>query len=369
MIKLIHIISDSNIGGAGRCLINYLRYCDRSRFDVRVILPRGSLLIPEVLALDTPVIEADGIAERSFSVQSALTLCRLLRQEKPDIVHTHGSFSGRIAGKMAGCKLVYTRHSAFPVSAKLQKGILHRLNGWINGFFADAIIAVSPAAMDNLTQSGISPEKITVIGNGVRPVPPVSEEEKKSLRRQWHIPENTFTAGYPARLESYKGHELLLDAALKLKNEGRDFRILIAGRGSQEADLRSRIESMGLSTHVGLPGFVENMAGFLGILDVQLNCSTESEACSLSIIEGMSMGLPTVASRCSGNPWLVEDGVTGLLFENKNSDALAEKLRILMDNPGQRFTMGHNALSAYQNRFTGGIFAKNLETLYTQTLK
>lgn len=364
MIKVINILSDSNIGGAGRSIINYLRYCDRSRFIVKVILPRDGLLVPEVRALDIPVIEVDGIADRSFSPKALAALCKILEHEKPDIVHTHGSLSGRIAAKFAGSRIVYTRHSAFPVSPRLKKGPLHWLNGAVNGYFADAVIAVSPAALENLTDSGISKKKITIIGNGVRPVIPVSPEEQAALRREWDIPERTFLAGYPARLEDYKGHNLLLEAALALKNEGRDFRILIAGRGAQEAAIRSRIEKMGLSTHVKLLGFVENMAGFLSLLDLQLNCSTQSEACSLSIIEGMSMGLPTLASRCSGNPWLVEDGVTGLLFENQSAQDLADKLRHLMDDPAMTSSMGRNALDAYNHRFTGEIFAKNIELLY-----
>ena len=106
MTRIIHIISDSNIGGAGRCLVNYLRCHDRSRFAVSVILPRGSLLIPEVAALNVPYFEVDGIAERSFSPETVGTLFSLLRSEKPAIVHTHGSFSGRIAAKLCGIPLV-----------------------------------------------------------------------------------------------------------------------------------------------------------------------------------------------------------------------------------------------------------------------
>ena len=64
MIKVLNILTDSNIGGAGRCLINYLKYCDRDRFSVQVVLPRNSKLKPEVTALNVPVIEADGIAEK-----------------------------------------------------------------------------------------------------------------------------------------------------------------------------------------------------------------------------------------------------------------------------------------------------------------
>lgn len=368
MTRIIHIISDSNIGGAGRCLVNYLRCHDRSRFAVSVILPRGSLLIPEIAALDVPCIEADGIAERSFSPAAVRTLSEILRREKPHIVHTHGSFSGRIAAKLAGSSIVYTRHSAFPVSPRLQKGVLHHLNGWVGGFFADVVIAVSPAARENLIQSGIAPKIIRLVGNGVAPLSPAYPEHLASLRASWDIPETCFVAGYPARLEDYKGHDLLLEAARNLKQQGRNFRILIAGKGNQEQALREQAESMGLSDRVHFLGFVENMAGFLGILDVQLNCSTLSEACSMSIIEGMSLGLPTVASRCSGNPWLVEDGVTGLLFENHDAAALTNALSRLMDDPASVQTMGRAAREAYDRRFTGEIFASNLERVYDDIL-
>ena len=369
MTRIVHIISDSNIGGAGRCLVNYLRHHDRSRFETSVILPRGSLLIPEIAGLDVPYFEADGIADRSLSPEAIGSLLALLRREKPAIVHTHGSFSGRIAAKLAGSRIVYTRHSAFPVSPRLQKGIMHRLNGWVNGFFADVVIAVSPAARENLAQSGIDPKIIRLVGNGVAPLSPADPEKLAALRAAWEIPEGLFVAGYPARLEGYKGHDLLLQAAKNLKAEGREFCILIAGKGSQEQMLREQAGAMGLSDRVRFLGFVEDMAGFLSLLNVQLNCSTLSEACSMSIIEGMSLGLPTVASRCSGNPWLVEDGITGLLFENNDAEALTKALAALMDAPDKATDMGIAARKAYETRFTGEIFAANLEQVYDDILK
>ena len=369
MTRILHIISDSNIGGAGRCLVNYLRHHDRSRFSVSVILPRGSLLIPQIAALDVPYIEVDGIAERSFSPAAVRALSRILKREQPHIVHTHGSFSGRIAAKLCGSRIVYTRHSAFPVSPKLQKGVFHHLNGFVNGFFADIVIAVSPAARENLIESGIAPGIIRLVGNGVSPLSPAGEEHLAALRSEWQIPDGCFLAGYPARLEDYKGHDLLLEAAKNLKAEGREFCILIAGRGNQEQKLREQAQAMGVSDRVQFLGFVEDMAGFLSLLTVQLNCSTQSEACSMSIIEGMSLGLPTVASRCSGNPWLVEDGVTGLLFENNSPEALTTALKKLMDDPALVQELGIAARASYEARFTGEMFAANLERVYSEILK
>lgn len=368
MIKVMNILTDSNIGGAGRCLVNYLKYCDRSRFDIRVVLPRGSLLIPEVEAVGYSVIEADGIAEKSFSREAIGALKEIIRQEKPDIVHTHGSFSGRVAGRQCGCKVVYTRHSAFPVSPKLKKGPGHWLNGVINSHYADSIIAVSPATKENLLESGVPEKKITVMMNGTEPVRVTSPEERAALREKLNIPEGIFTAGILARLEAYKGHQILLEAAKELKEEGREFRILIGGTGPEEETIRRKIEEMGLSDRVQFLGFVKDVSGVLNILDVQLNCSYGTEASSIALIEGMSLGLATVASNYGGNPWQVDDGVTGFLFENKNSHDLARKLARLMDDRKLLAQMRENALKAYNTRFTGQIFAQNIEAVYTKTL-
>jgi glycosyltransferase involved in cell wall biosynthesis len=369
VIKVLNILTDSNIGGAGRCLINYLKNCDRSQFDVVVVLPEGSLLEPEVTALGFRVIPLPGIAETSFSVSSIGMLKKVIRAEQPQIVHTHGSLSGRIAGKQCGAKVVYTRHSAFPVPTYLQKGPGHWLNSFLNNHYAHRIIAVSPACQQNLLDSGVPAEKITVMMNGVDPVPRASAECCQALRNKLGIPPGLFTAGILARLEPYKGHQTLLEAAKRLQNEGRDFRILIGGSGPEEANLRKNIQEMGLSNQVLFLGFVKDVSQVLNILDVQLNCSYGTEASSLALIEGMSLGLATVASDYGGNPYQVEDGKTGLLFPAKDSAALAERLRQLMDDPDLLHRLRSGARESYEAHYTGAIFAQNIQSVYRQTLE
>lgn len=368
MIKVLNILTDSNIGGAGRYLINYLKYRDQSCYDVRVVLPRGSLLLPEMQALDIPVIECDGIAEKSFSWEAIGKLKQIIRAEKPDIVHTHGSLSGRIAARQAGARVVYTRHCAFPVPSYQKKGPGHWLGGFINSHYADQIIAVSPAAAENLTDSGVPERKITVMMNGAEPLSPSSPEDQAALRNKLKIPEGVFTAGILARLEPYKGHRLLLEAAKELMDQGRDFRFLIGGSGSAESDIAWGIEALGLQEKVLFLGFVQDVPGVLSILDVQLNCSYGTETSSIALIEGMSLGLASVASDYGGNPWLVDDGVTGLLFESRNSHSLAEQIARLMDDPALLADLRKNAKAAYLARFTGEIFAGNIESVYRKTM-
>lgn len=363
MIKILNIITDSNIGGAGRCLLNYMRYCDKTQFDTAVVLPTGSDLKPDLLALGTRLIELPGIAEKSFSLGAIRAMVEIIKQEKPDIVHTHGSFSGRIAAKRCKALVVFTRHSGFTPPGYLKKGPLHALHGALQCHYADKVIAISPFTAQNLMDGGIPESRIAVMMNGVAPLERPSPEVQRELRQRWNIPDGIFTAGILARLEPYKGQMLLLDAAKILLDRGRDFRILIGGAGSQEQELREKIKELGLSEQVKMVGFVKNVAEFLSVLDVQVN-SSYVEASSLSVIEGMTLSVPTVASNCQGNPWLVDDGISGLLFESGDPKDLAEKLTLLMDDPEKPAALGRGARCEYEKRFTGEIYTKNVEDVY-----
>lgn len=369
MIRVLNIISDTNIGGAGRVLLNYLRYSDRKRFETWVALPRDSLLKPPLVEAGARVLEVDGIADRSFHRGDVKTLKALIAQEKPDLVHTHGCLSGRIAAK--GCKLpvVYSRHSAFPVPAKLRYPPGRWVNKLVNEHYADRIIAVSPAAAKNLTDGGISEKKITVMMNGVAPVARRSGEETDALRARWGLEKGDFVLGILARLEDYKGHMDILSALHSLREEGRPVKLLIAGVGPYEEVLRSETARLGLEDSVRFLGFVSDVAPLLSVLDLQLNASYGTETSSLSILEGMSMGLPAVVSDYGGNPWLVDDGDDGLLFPTRDPAALARAVARLMDGRDELERMGRRAEEIYRARFTGEIFAKKIEDIYLDILK
>ena len=182
MIRVLNIISDTNIGGAGRVILNYLKYADRSRFEPMAAIPRGSLLKEPLEQAGAPVFEVDGMADRSYHKDDVKALQALIRQVKPDLVHTHGALSGRIAARRCRVPVVYSRHSAFPVPSKLKYPPGRWVNKWINEHYADHIIAVSPATRDNLLEGGISPKKITVVMNGTAPVPPTSPQARAALR-------------------------------------------------------------------------------------------------------------------------------------------------------------------------------------------
>ena len=369
MIKIMHIITDSNIGGAGRHLLTLLKYHDRSNFDIQVVVPRGSALVPRIQALGIPVTELDGIAERSFSPFSIRSLKRLITANHTDLVHTHGCVSGRIAAKLSGTKVIYTRHCVFPVKPILTRGLPKRIYGRIHTLLADGIIAVADAARKNLTDCGIEEERIHVILNGVEPQIPVCEERVLQLKQQYSIDKDCFTAGILARLENDKGHRCIIEAAEKVKSSGRRFKLLIAGAGSQEAALRELVSEKDLEDTVIFTGFVQQVSDILSLLDVQLNASIGTEASSLSLIEGMSMGIPAIASDYGGNPQVISHCKNGYIFKQQDSDGLARCILKLMDEPETRNQMKAQALQIFAEVFDAGIFTKNTESYYRKILE
>lgn len=369
MVKVLNIISDTNIGGAGRVLLNYMASADRERFDVSVAMPRGSLLKAPLEELGTKVYEVDGLTDRSYHKDDVRELMTLIDEVQPHIVHTHGALSGRIAGRRCGKIVIYTRHSAFPVPAKLKYPPGRWVNKWVNEHYSDHIIAVSPAAAENLTDAGISPKRITIMMNGVTPVARKDETACAALREQWGVKENCFIMGILARIEPYKGHLHILEAMRRLADQGRNVQLLIAGIGDFEPELREHTARLGLEDQVRFLGFQTDVAGFLSVLDLQLNASYGTETSSLSILEGLSMGLPAVVSTYGGNPWLIDDGQDGLLFENRNSEHLAQCIARLMDEPDTLKTMSQRAVEIFDQRFTAKIFAQNIEKVYDTAME
>lgn len=370
MMRVLNIISDTNIGGAGRVILNYLRYADRTKFETLVAIPRGSLLKEPLEEADVQVYEVDGMADRSYNKEDVKLLQDLIRQVKPDLVHTHGALSGRIAAKRCHVPVVYSRHSAFPVPAKLKYPPGRWVNKLINEHYADHIIAVSPATRDNLVESGISPKKITVVMNGIAPVPETCPEERAALRESLGLEKNTFVFGILARMEDYKGHLYLVHAAKLLKDQGRtNFRVLMAGTGSFEEEVARAVVEMGVDDVVQMLGFRSDVDQLLNILDVQLNASYGTEATSLALLEGMSLGLPSIVSDYGGNPFLVEHGVNGLVFPSQDSLALSKCMTRLMDHPNEVKAMGQRAKERFNAQFTGPVFAQNIERIYLDVRK
>lgn len=364
MIRVLNIVSDTNIGGAGRCILNFLAHYDRTAFQVDVALPRESLLIPEIEQLNTRVIPVDGIADKSLDLAAIRALKHVIRDYAPQVVHTHGAMSGRIAARQCRRAVVYTRHSVFPVSKKLSRQPGKWINGKVNEHYADAIIAVAEAAKENLVDSGVSPEKIQVILNGVERQTRLPAEEILAEKTRYGIPPDRFVAGILARMDPVKGHRYLLEAAKRIKDRGLPLTVVIAGAGPIEAELKQQAADMELGDTVLFAGFVTDIPRLLSILDIQINASYGTEATSLALLEGMSMGIPAVVTDYGGNPGVITDGENGILIPTHDSEALALAVMDIMSDQTKYHRMTDRCHEIFDQKFTADSYARNIEDVY-----
>ncbi len=366
MIKVMQVSSDTNIGGAGKCILTYLKFFDRENFDVSCVVPDGSLLGPLMEEKGVSVFRINSMKDKSFDIKAIRELISIFRKEKPDIVHAHASMSAKIAAKLSGCKVVYTRHSVFEPSPKLSKGIGKFLSGLANNQTADKIIAVAEAAKDNLTATGVDERKITVLLNGVEPLSKVSPEEKIKLKEKYGVKDDEKVVSILARLNVVKGHRYLVDAAKLVKEKGVKAKFLIAGTGDMEAEIKAQIERENLSDKVLMLGFVKDVSEILNITDIQANCSFGTEATSLALLEGMSLKVPAVVTNYGGNPGVIKDGENGFLVPTHDAEAMAEKLCLLLENKELYEKMQKSCERIYNEKFTAEVYARNIENVYKE---
>ncbi len=368
MIKVLNILTDTNIGGAGRLLVNYLHNFDRSKFDVKVVLPINSQLKPFVEAEHWEVLETSNGADKSFDLAAVSEIMDIIKQYRPDIVHTHSSFSGKLAAYL--CKVpsrFYTRHCAFPQPKHLTTFPGKQINGFINNTLSTDIVAVAQAAADNLTDTGIDPHKITVIINGVEPMRKTTAAEQSALKSALKISENDYICGISARLESYKGHKYLLESAKIVTEKHDNIKFLIIGGGSEEQNLKNQAKQLQIEDNVIFTGFVPDVAPFYNIMNLNLNCSIGTETSCLALSEGMSLGVPAIATTYGGNPYMITDGVNGFLVPERDPQSMADRICQIYDSPELQRQLSVGALQMYNKKFTASAMTRQLEQLYEKS--
>ncbi|MBE7037501.1 MAG: glycosyltransferase family 4 protein [Ruminococcaceae bacterium] len=363
MIKVINVISDANIGGAGKCVLTFLKHYDRQKFDLTVIVPKNSLLIPEIKNLNGKYIEVDGMNNKSLDFKVIKELRKIFCDIKPDIVHAHAAMSARIAAKFSGAKIVYTRHSVFEPSKTISKGLGKIINGFVNNFFSDKIIAVAEAAKDNLVKTGVDDKKIVVIKNGVDYLERYNDEKITNIKKSYGL-KDEFIMTIAARLTLVKGHDYILEAVKKLKDDNLDFKLLIAGTGEYEENIRNKINILDINDKVIMLGFVSDVEKIVNITNLNLNASFGTEATSLSLLEGLSIGIPAVVSDFGGNGGVIYNGTNGFLVPTKNSGALYEKIKLIMQDKNLYNTLKKGSLEVFENEFTADKVVEKIQGVY-----
>lgn len=316
-------------------------------------------------------LRAEGVEFLSLGMRKGLAdprgwlrMRRWLLENKPDVLHAHlphAAWFARLVRLLAPVRVVVdTVHSASTGSAIRRN--LYRLSSWLT----DCVSAVSrPVEQACVSAHMVPGRQIVVVPNGVdtdawRPEP----EAAGCLRAELGVGDD-FLWVAAGRLEPVKDYATLLEAVAGLPQRAR---LILAGAGSLETDLRSFSSSLGIDSRVQFLGFTRDVRRWMKAADACVLAS-RWEGLPICLLEAGACALPSVATDVAGSNEVVVDGVTGFLARPGNVDSLRRAmLRLMHMTPANRRAMGRNARQRIEERYGMESVLDRWEQLYADLL-
>ena len=311
-------------------------------------------------------------------LRTILRLARLIRSERPTILHTHTAKAGavgRIAALLAGDArppvIVHTFHGhvlrgyfnpALTAAFRLLERLLARV--------ATKLVAVSPEVRDDLVALGVAPAaKFAVVRLGIELDERVDydEEGRKATRRLLGIPPDAFVVGWIGRMTAVKRTDDIARTLQALVERGVNGYLCLVGDGPDRTRLEHRMHELGVAKRCLFVGYQENVARFYDAMDVLLLTSV-NEGTPVSVIEALAAGRPVVATRVGGVSDVVRDGVDGFLAEVADVESLAARLAELAGDPELRARMGNAGQAHVVDRYAVERLVDDIDRLYRSLL-
>lgn len=372
-MKLTLVITNLATGGAEMMLHKLLQNIDRSRFQPTVIslMGRGEIG-PRIEALGIPV-HALGMRRGVPNPWVVVQLARLLRQLRPDVVHTwmyHSDLLGGLAARLAGrCRVVWCiRHS------NLSKNESKRSTLWVaqacaklSPWLPAQIVSCSNRAKVVHAQIGYRADKIHVIPNGFdlsRFQP--DEEARLSVREELGLPADAPLVGLVARFDPQKDHAGFVQAAAQVHAQLPNAHFVLAGSGVDAANaaLQAVIAPYrGLAAHMHLLGRRDDVPRLMAALDVLASSSSFGEAFPNVLGEAMACGVPCVVTDVGDSAEIVAS--TGRVVAPADMDGLARELVAVLRLPvAELAALGRQARARVQAEYEIGHVTRLYEAVY-----
>jgi len=348
-IKVLFIITKSNWGGAQRYVFDLATSLPPEQFDVAVAFGgtgvagaapgRLAQMLAEqnIRTIFIPELGRDISLRNDW--QALLALVKICKKEKPDIVHLNSSKVGGIgalAGRLAGIqKIIFTSHG---LAYDEDRGRFARTSIWLATWatfvLCTNVIVISKDTYRRARALPFCAKKIRLIYNGLPNLKFLSKTESRAAlaaRMNIHPDKHTLWIGTLGELTKNKGLRYLVDAASLLRKKEINFAMCIVGEGEERQLLEDMIREHKLEDCVYLAGFVPEGHKYLKAFDIYTLTSVK-EGLPYVLLEAGQAGVATVASKIPGNVDIIDENISGLLFESKNKEQLATKLELLIKN-------------------------------------
>lgn len=373
MIKIVHLITSLESGGAEMMLVKLLTAIDRTRFDGCVVaMTDHGRLIAAIQKLGIPVYTL-GFRRGVPSFRGFLAFLHILRRERPHILQTwlyHADLMG-----LAGSRLCAVPRLAWNLrSSHVDMSCYSRLSGAVLRVAArlarwpDVVVVNSHAGQASHTSLGYHPRKWSIIPNGFdtkryRP----DRDARASVRRELACDPDTPLIGLVARYDPMKDHATFLQAAALLRRRQPNIRFLLVGR---DVDTRNRalieaVATLGLEGVVSLLGERTDVPRIMTALDVFSLSSAFGEGSPNVVGEAMACGVPCVVTDVGDAARLVGD--TGTIVPPRSPESLADGWsRLLALGADERARLGVAARRRIEADFALADIVARYEHLYEE---
>jgi glycosyltransferase involved in cell wall biosynthesis len=348
-MKIVHMSLGNERGGSTGVMLQLAQGATAKGHAVTVMVFRNDVVAERARARGLDVLVAGG-----NRLQSIWRMYQLLKQHKPEIVHTHSYFPdvfGRPAARLARVPvIVSTAHTNLRGAAGLSGGgipgrrlIVPMLSRWTN-WASDYFYATSSDVSRFLQAEGVADSRIRLLLNEIDTLPFKNQtaNERGALRAELGFSDSDIVLGATGRLEDVKRFDRLIEALKRLRSRLPNLKLILIGEGSARHALEACIRQYNLESQVLLTGWRSDVSRILPAIDIYAVVS-RMEGTPLSLLEAMAAGNACIAVRVGGLPDLIPTPQVGRIIEPENDLELDNAITELATQQELRYKIGQNA--------------------------
>jgi glycosyltransferase involved in cell wall biosynthesis len=358
-IRILHLISGLDMGGAEKMLLWSARYHDRQSFHITVVSLMSGGVLADFIRHEGVEVHEMGQRRGRLSARSFLALLRTIRGFAPTIIQGHLFHSNMLVRVLAllvpGVSAVSTRHNE-------RDSVLRRFLYALTSPLNRATIVFSDPVYKHARRDDLVRRPVRIASYGIDPVPPSADRDR--VRSELNIPDEVFLWITVGRLTRQKGLLYLLEAFhYFLRESGPGPVLLIVGEGEERQVLEKKAAEMGITGHIRFLGRRFDVPDLLWASDAFV-LSSLWEGGPLVVLEAMGAGLPVVATEVGDVAVMVQEDLNGLVVKPGDSSALAKAMGKVMSLGTGGRTWGEAGRKRVMDRYHFTGTQRSVENIY-----
>lgn len=359
-MRVLHVEAGRHVYGGGRQVLLLASGLQARGIDTHLVCPRGSAIATEAGGLGLAVTEIPWGGDLDLAVWARLV--GLIRHVAPDLVHVHSRRGADVWAGLAARTCQRRAVLSRRVDNPLRPG--HR---WLMGRAYARVITISAGIREVLTSAGVPPARVRCVPSAVELAAQPQPCRRAQAFAALGLRAEDRPVGMVAQLIRRKGHDVLLQALPQVIAREPRLRVLLFGRGKRHHDIAARVAKLGLTGHVRLLGYREDLPQLLPCLEFLVHPAW-MEGLGVSLLQAGGEEIPAIATRVGGIPEVIVDGVTGALVAPGDADALAARMIAWLADPALVRAYGRELRAHIRSRFSLDAMVEGNLAVYREVL-